>query len=76
MGERDPAAVGAAVAAFMATADAVARMGEALYPRHCRLLARPLGMKPPAHARGNLPGGWAGYALARPDTVPRYQPKR
>ena len=39
-------------------------------------MARPLGVKPPADARGNLPGGWAGYALARPDTLPRYQPKR
>ena len=33
VGERDLAAVGAAVARFMGTADAVARMGEALYPR-------------------------------------------
>ena len=33
VGERDPAAVGAAVARFMATADAVARIGEGLYPR-------------------------------------------
>jgi hypothetical protein len=41
--------------------------------RHCK---RPLGRKLPTGGAPSLPRGWAGYAVARPDVVPRVEVAR